>query len=332
MIGSGEKDSKVNAIIRAFRVLDRMNRGRPGARQSDTLYYQMMGHYYTRLRNARAEGNFVAAHTVFFPTEIIYSLGLVPMHTELTTWMMSLFLGDAADILSAGAGLGLAPEICTAHRGLAGAFALHALPRPDVMLWSNMLCDNTAKSGELVMEINGCPGFFLDHPYQRSQGEVDYLVDELKDLIAFLEKQSGRKMDWELLAATVARMDHQIELYRQISQLRRAIPTPFPPQGFLQMLASDYLFPGQPQAIEYLEATRRELADMVARGVGVVAKERFRLMTLFVPPMYLMGFLERISQEYGAVSVVEPFFTHWGEGRLDPSRPLESIARKSYML
>ena len=48
--------------------------------------------------------------------------------------------------------------------------------------------------------------------------------------------------------------------------------------------------------------------------------------------MYLMSFLDQISKEYGAVSVIEPFFTHWGEGHLDPSKPLESVARKSYMI
>jgi len=71
---------------------------------------------------------------------------------------------------------------------------------------------------------------------------------------------------------------------------------------------------------------------MASQGTGAVPNERFRLMSLFIPPMYLMGFLERISQEFGAVSVIEPFFTYWGEGRLDPSHPLESVARKSYML
>jgi len=54
-------------------------------------------------------------------------------------------------------------------------------------------------------------------------------------------------------------------------------------------------------------------------------------MTLFIPPLYLMGFLEKISQEYGAVSVVEPLFSLWLEGGLDPSKPLESIARKSFL-
>jgi predicted CoA-substrate-specific enzyme activase len=55
-------------------------------------------------------------------------------------------------------------------------------------------------------------------------------------------------------------------------------------------------------------------------------------MSLFIPPMYLMAFLEKISREYGAVSVTEPFFTYWGEGRLDPTKPLESVAKKAYMI
>jgi benzoyl-CoA reductase/2-hydroxyglutaryl-CoA dehydratase subunit BcrC/BadD/HgdB len=32
------------------------------------------------------------------------------------------------------------------------------------------------------------------------------------------------------------------------------------------------------------------------------------------------------------VSVVEPLFTRWAEGRLDPAKPLESVARKAAMI
>jgi len=110
------------------------------------------------------------------------------------------------------------------------------------------------------------------------------------------------------------------------------VPSPFHPQGFLELLTVDYLFAGRPEATEYLETLRQELSEAVAQGKGAVPHERFRLMTLFLPPMYLIGFLEKISQEYGAVSVTEPFFCSWGEGRLDPSKPLESVARKSFML
>lgn len=296
------------------------------------LYYQMLSNYFTRIRNAHEEGKFIAAHTVFFPTEIIYAMDLVPMHTETTTWMMSLFTGECADLLAAGAELGMASEICSPHRGLAGAFSLGAIPRPDAMLWSNMVCDNTSKSGELVMEMKQCPGFFLDHPFKQSKQEMDYLVGELGEMVRFLEEQSGKKMDWDRLSEIVSRMDYQLELVRKINELRKTVPSPFHTRGFLELLTADYLFPGQPEAIEYLETVLQELTEMVDNHQGAVADERFRLMGFFIPPMYLMGFLDKLFQEHGAIHVIEPFFTFWGEGRLDPDKPLESIAKKSYML
>ncbi len=323
--------TKVDAILRACRLISRMNQG-PDVRKSQTLYYNMLIKYFSRLLQAHENGDFVAAHTVFFPSELIYAMDLVPMHTETTTWMTALFTGECSDILAAGSRLGMASEICTPHRGLAGAFATGALPRPDAMLWSNMVCDNTAKSGELIMELCECPGFFIDRPFKDSEYEVDYLVGELRDMVQFLEAKSGKTMDWDKLSEIVARMDKQIELIRQISELRKNLPTPFRPQGFLELLTIDYLFPGQPEAIEYLETLHAELSESVKKGKGAVDRERFRLMTFFIPPMYLMAFLEKISQEYGAVSVIEPFFTYWGEGRLDPARPLESVAQKSYMI
>ncbi len=332
MTGPQVRENKLNSIIRACRIIVKMNQANPEMRKSEAMYYQMLANYYTRLLNASKDGDFVAAHTVFFPAEILYAMDIVPMHTETTTWMIALFTGDSADMLAAGAELGLASEICSPHRGLAGAFAMGALPRPDAMLWSNLVCDNTAKSGELLMEINNCPGFFIDHPFQNSEDEEKYLVGELNDMVHFLEEKSGRKMNWDQLAGIVAQMDRQIKLLREISELRKAVPTPFNPQGFLQLLTVDYLFPGLPEATVYLETLRDELAEKVKSGKGAVSPERFRLMSLFIPPMYLIGFLEKISQEYGAVSVTEPFFTYWGDGELDPAKPLESVAKKSYMI
>ena len=332
MTGPQVRENKLNSIIRACRIIVKMNQANPEMRKSEAMYYQMLANYYTRLLNASKDGDFVAAHTVFFPAEILYAMDIVPMHTETTTWMIALFTGDSADMLAAGAELGLASEICSPHRGLAGAFAMGALPRPDAMLWSNLVCDNTAKSGELLMEINNCPGFFIDHPFQNSEDEERYLVGELNDMVHFLEEKSGRKMNSDQLAGIVAQMDRQIKLLREISELRKAVPTPFNPQGFLQLLTVDYLFPGLPEATVYLETLRDELAEKVKSGKGAVSPERFRLMSLFIPPMYLIGFLEKISQEYGAVSVTEPFFTYWGDGELDPAKPLESVAKKSYMI
>lgn len=332
MTTTAKTPDRVDAILRACRLMLRMNKARPDARKSEALYYEMLINYCTELATARQNGRFIAAHTVFFPSEIFYAMDIVPMHTETVSWMTALFLGQYADLLAAGAEQGLGSEICSPHRGLAGALSIRALPRPDAVLWSNMVCDNTAKCGELLMKITGSPGFFLDRPFQYSEEEIDYFVQELQDMIAFLEAKSGRRMDWDRLSQTVRRMDEQIDLFREINRLREAVPSPFSPQGFLELVTVDYLFPGRPEATEYLQTLRDELAATVAEGRSAVANERYRMMTLFMPPMYLIGFLDRLSREYGAVSVTEPFFCNWGEGQLDPAKPLESVARKSYML
>lgn len=327
-----EHKSEIDLLIRTYRMMARMSRARPESRPSETLYYQMLTEYYNRIRNAHEEGKLLASHTVFFPTEILYAMDIVPMHTEMTTWLIALFLREQAELLAKGAELGLAPEICSPHRGVAGIFALKAIPHPDVVLWSNLICDNTAKSGELMMELANSPGFFLDNPFQNSPGEMNYLVGELGDMVRFLEEKSGRKMDWDKLSEIVARTDEEIELYREICQLRKAVPSPMSILGYLELLSADYMFPGQPEAIQYLTQLRNELKEMVQQGKGAVSPERFRLMTLFIPPMYLMSYLGRLFEEMGAVSVVEPLFTRWSEGRLDPARPLESVAKKSFLI
>jgi len=308
-----------------------MSKVRPEVPQSHNIYYQMLANYYTRLLKAQEEGNFVAAHTIFFPVEILYAMNIVPMHTELTAWMTALFSGNCADLLATSAQVGLAPEICSPYRVLAGALAVGSLPRPNVVLWTNLICDNAAKSGELVMHMADCPGFFVDCPFQQKDYESRYLKEELQDMINFLEKQSGHKMDWNKLSENIARMDRQIELLREINELRQTIPSPFPPQDFLKLFTVDCLFAGQPEATKYLETVRQELVETIRARKQVSSVERLRVMNLLMPPVLLLGAIEKVSLEYGAVSVADPFFCNWRQGRLDPQKPLDSIVEKISM-
>jgi hypothetical protein len=77
---------KIDQLIRNMKFLSRFYRNQPQAH-----YFQMIHEYYSALRDARANGQFVVAHTIFFPVEIFEAMGLVPMHLEFTGSMMSLF-------------------------------------------------------------------------------------------------------------------------------------------------------------------------------------------------------------------------------------------------
>lgn len=331
MIESKSAHHKMGTLVKSCRVLERMNR-RGDSRRSDAFYYRILGNYYERICQASEHGDPLALHTIFMPAEILYAMDITPMHAETSTWMNAVFSGNAGAVLEKASEMRLATEICSAHRGLAGSYALNVMPRPDVVLWSALVCDSCGKSGELIMQLTGSPGFFMDYPFEDSEDEKKYLTVEMNKMIAFLEETTGRRMNWDKLSEIVARADYQIQLVREIFELRKAIPSPFPPQRFLEIMMPGYLLPGHPEAIEYMEMLRDEMREMVEQGKGVITEERFRLMTLYFPPLYMIGHLGRVAEEYGAVSVVEPFFNLWGEGRLDPQKPIESLVQKNFML
>jgi benzoyl-CoA reductase/2-hydroxyglutaryl-CoA dehydratase subunit BcrC/BadD/HgdB len=331
MLQMDEERNKLELVVKSCRMIQRITRAREGSMKSEVLYFQLLTDYFSNILNARNQGKPLVLHTIFMPAEILYAMDIVPMHAETTSWMIPAFSGGVGSFLTKAAEIGLAGEICSAHRVMAGGYASGDLPRPDAILWSNEICDNSAKSGELLVNMNNCPGFFLDYPFRDSPAELSYLLDEYRKMIAFLENITGRKMDYDRLSENINRLNQQIDLYRDIFNLRKATPSPFPMHRFTELIMSLYLFPGHPGAIAYLETMRDELKEMIEKRSGAVAQERFRLMSLFMPPVFMMGLLGELSREFGAVSVVEPLFGFWSHDRLDPDKPLESLIKKSFM-
>lgn len=318
---------RINSIVRTCRLLSRMNRSRP----SDVIYYELLGGYYERLARARERGEMVAAHTIFFPHEILLAMDMVPMHCEFTSWIIALFSGDVSDLLTAAAERRLAPEICSAHRLLSGALHSEALPKADIVTWTDIVCDSSYKSGLHLQDYHKCPGYMVDIPFQQSEHEGRYYADEMKELVRFLEERSGHRLNEDKLGEIMSVADRQIQLFREIDDLRKTVPSPLPPQDFLKLMTVDCLFSGLPGAIEYLTVLRDELAARAKEGKGWVDPERFRIMTIGFPPLRLFAAIDRISQRYGAVGVCDPFILEWEEGRLDAPTPLENAAKKVSM-
>ena len=316
---------KIDQLIRCMKFLTRYYRN-----QSHTHYYEMISNYYSRLRDARQNHDFVVAHTIFFPVEIFNAMDLLPMHLEFTGYMMSMFGISCNDVLAKAAEMGLAPEICSGHRLVSGAAALGTLPAADAVVCSNLVCDNGLKTGEFVMEHNHCPGFVFDYPFHQNEAGKKFILHELKAVIDFLEQVSGHRMDWDKLSHNLAETEKQLDLIRQINNLCKKSPSPFQPQDFLKFLCVDYMAAGTPEITAYLAAMRDNLTAMAEAGKGFAnPPERFRLMGLMIPPWYLQGDIDGILATHNAAIVCYPNLCDWGDDvRLEPEKPLESLARK----
>ncbi len=318
---------RIGAIVRTCRLLSRINRSRP----SDVIYYDLLAAYYERLGRARERNEVVAAHTIFFPHEILLAMDIVPMHCEFTSWLIALFTGDVSDLLAVSAEKRMAQEICSAHRLFYGAMHAGVLPGVDLVTWIDVVCDSSFKSGIHLMEHYGCPGFLIDRPFQQSPVEEGHYLDEIKELVGFLEERTNRRLNEDRLGEMMRQVDRQIRLFREIDELRKNVPSPLPPQDFLKLMTADCLFSGMPGVIDYLVALRDEMAEKVRGGEGWARPERFRTMNIGFPPLRLFNAIDRISLAHGAVSVCDPFLLEWEDGRLDAPTPLENVARKVMM-
>jgi benzoyl-CoA reductase/2-hydroxyglutaryl-CoA dehydratase subunit BcrC/BadD/HgdB len=327
----GSGITKSESLFRAYRAAARLNALNPKMPKSDKLYINLAMDYYGRVLRSSKKKGFIAAHSLGFPVEILYAMDIAPFQLETTGWLLAMLTGETGQLLTAASEVGVAPEICSVHRLMAGAFARQLLPRPNVVLWTNIPCENGAKSGALLARLNACPGFFLDHPYNPATEETEYLIAEFESLIAFLEERSGHKLDINRLAEAITRSNEQIDICREISQLRKQAPSPFPSFTFIRVFMIHLLFGGQPEATVYLKTLRNELAAKASQGTGTVSPERFRLINMNLPPLYFIDALRDIFQEYGAVEVANPFFLDWQAEKLDASQPLQSLARKSFM-
>ena len=321
--------TKLDGTIETMESILEHRRAHP-TEKSDEMYYEMVLNYLRRVRTAKEEGKYLVAHTIVIPTEILYAMDIVPMHLEFTSMTMTQCNKMYEEAFSAAKAFGFAPEVCSAHRNLNAHCILGTLPRPDAVIWSNQVCDNTSKSGDCPVEFYDCPGFFLDRPYRYSERDAHYFTQELEDLVRFLEELTHQKMDWDRLREAMRNSQRMVELHREIVELRKAIPAPMRNRRFMHIMVSEWYFSGAPEVVDFLEQVRNETKNRVKAKKGYVPEERYRLLNLFIPPMNSWRLLDWMEKEYGAVSVMEPYCSHWGPGEIDPEKPLESLARKSF--
>lgn len=209
------------------------------------------------------------------------------------------------------------------------------------MVGLTCMCDGLSKSSVAITEKIKIPLFLIDVPRAieiTPEGEIDqekiqdYVVEYLKiqydDLISFLENQTGYKLDREKLKEACQLTNQALELWDEINELRKAIPSPMSALDEAIFLFIPMAFLGTKEAVVILQGIRDEVAERVKNGQGVIAEEKRRLLLLSGPAWwYDLGILNYF-EELGAVLVKMAIDIGWAKGRLDPERPEETWARR----
>jgi benzoyl-CoA reductase/2-hydroxyglutaryl-CoA dehydratase subunit BcrC/BadD/HgdB len=244
---------------------------------------------------------------------------------------MAAVSGSHMENLNASKTVGFTQDACSVNRLTAGYFLNGKWPKPDFFIGSYNACDGIAKNTDLLRTFYpDMPYFHFEQPYKESKEGVDYLVSQLKEMIAFLEEQTRRKIDWDKLGEHLGYALRMSELHRKISELRKRKPTPLRSRKVPELELADFYFCGEKIGTDFYETVHEEALQRIANGIGGIENERFRLTSPYVYPTYVWGMVDWLEKEWGAVHVTELFFSGWGPQELDPAKPLECMAKKMY--
>jgi len=107
---------------------------------------------------------------------------------------------------------------------------------------------------------------------------VKYIVEELRGLVEFLERQTAGGMDWDRLEEIVDLSERTWTLIWETYELRRAIPTPMDTGDAMNTMFPMVFMMGTQEAYDFFAELNQELKEKIARNEGIIPDERFRLL------------------------------------------------------
>ena len=211
------------------------------------------------------------------------------------------------------------------------------MPFPNLIVCNYVGCNVYVKWFEHLADISGGKLFVLDVPFLRaaepSASDIQYVVGQLRELIALCEGMTGRKFDIDELREILRQSARAEEGYARCKDLCKSHPAPFDSYfDSINMMGPINVLRGTKEAADFFDVAVAEFEGLVAQGLGPLSEERFRTVVEGPPPYPYYKNFRNLFAKWGAVAVQSTYSTvggiwEWGF-RHDPRRPLESIAEQ----
>ncbi len=220
---------------------------------------------------------------------------------------------------------GVPVEYCSAMKLDMGAYITGQIPRPALTIAGSHPCDTNVSITQSFEYLLGVPSFIFDVPYWKDGYSYEYFEKQVWEQIDFLEKNLGRKIDWDRLRDMLERLNKFNYYLSEICEMQRATPCPGTHFNLLFAWVVRELNVRSPHAIKMTEALYRAVKKRYDRGKGVVKKEKIRVLLWFPPIAFFTYLFKWMEHEFGAV-VVADFIGNVSTVQIDTSSK-ESMIR-----
>ena len=309
--------------------------------------------YYDRVNHAQERGEFVALTMLGIPDEVFRAFGVWSSLAEnygplCAAKQVSGHFCEVAE------GDGFSVAVCSYLKVGIGylmrAKELGEIPpeapyggmgKPAMVVAPAVFCDGRYKYPQAARRYIDVPIFVYDQrdmPWWQDAKDrevkaryVNYTYERLKELVAFLERVTGKKYDEARLSEAVDRWMKAHKLFHDACELKRCHPNPLPSQDSFAVCFPNLHFKGTQECVDYYQGLYDEVKHMADSKIGAVpGEEKYRIFWWGLPPWYFLGIFNYL-QEHG-VSTMDMTYDAGDvpEEPVDLNNPLYAIAKKAY--
>jgi len=295
---------------------------------------RVMARYYGQ-RQVLARLRPLAYVTSGAPVEILEALGILTLYPENYGALCGARKASV-DLCRVTESAGYPADLCSYARSHIGAVMhprdapLRGMPRPDLLVCCNNICGTVLKWYQALASLYDVPLFVIDVPFQHTTPAEDhavaYVADQLHEFAAWLETHTGRRIKPDKLDAVLARSREAVALWQEILAFGQHRPSPVNAPDLFVAMAPIVALRGTRRAVDCYRRLKAELEGRVARGIGAVPGERYRLLWDNIAIWYRLYRFFRPFMDDGACFVADTYTNAWTV-ELEPQRPFESMAR-----
>jgi len=274
-----------------------------------------------------------------FPSEIPAAMGYFPGYPEAYAALTGA-AGCTVRPIEHAESLGYNRDLCSYMKTSIGAsrmdwpedFGGH---RPaDAYFSANMVCDTHLKWFESEARIHGKPHFALDVPNlvageseARIEEYIDYIEQQLWDLIKFLEEETGKKFNEKKFFEYVNNSHEICRIFKELYEYRKR----FPANHYFEWVRC-FMLPmvtqwNQKDAIRYYSKQLRVAQKRYGENKVIESgREKYRVLWEGITLWYNVDLYKKVLADKGARVVMDPY-TYSFAGRSKPKHTLKETLR-----
>ena len=261
------------------------------------------------------------------PFDLLNAMGVTSCFVEFIGAMLAS-TGAVGSFIEEADHRGYSSDACSYHRSVSGAAIKNMMPVPEFLIGTTNPCSGGLAVMENLAHHFGKELFVLHVPQNDSEKNVKFLADQMREMVAFASRITGRKLDDDVLRKTVKNSNRACGIVREIFALARHVPSPASSKDLSNFLIVMSLFLGSEQAVAIAEAYRDEFRRRIDTNDYGKSGGKFRLLWIQNRIQFRHELEKMMEEEYGASIIIDELNDiNWDD--IDPENPFEGFARRS---